>query len=130
MNTSLTILSILGLFLSCYALYVEWKTKTTRHYKPLCNFGPHFSCTKAFTSPYAKLLGLPNAFYGMLFYVLMTLLAVYSLLPFMFYLSIIACIGSLGLAYLSYYKLKNFCIVCTSTYIINILLLIISYQYF
>ena len=130
MNSTLFILSVLGLFLSCYALYVEWKTKKTRHYHAICDFSNHFSCSTAFTSPYGKLFGLPNAFYGILLYTLLTLLSVYALIPFIFYLAVLACISSVGLAYISYYKLKNFCAVCTSIYIINIALLLVSYQHF
>ena len=128
MILSLFLLSILGLFLSCYALYIEWKTRTTSHYQALCDLAQHVSCTKAFTSPYGQLLGLPNAAYGACFYIITAFLASSNLTSYLFYLSIAAFLGTLLLAYFSYYKMKNFCVVCSSIYLINIALLIISYR--
>ncbi len=128
MNPTLTILSILGFILSCYAFYVEWKTHTTKKYRAVCDINDHMSCSAAFTSSYGKLLGIPNSILGILCYITLVLLLFLNLTTLFFYVTLLSCIASAGLAYILYFKMKNFCIVCSSIYLVNILLLIISYQ--
>ncbi len=124
----LIILLLLGVLLSCYALYAEWRAKKNKKYSAICDIGKSASCTKAFTSRYGKLLGLPNAFYGLVFYIAMFLFAFYGLLEFVFYGAAVSMIVTLILAYVLYVKMKNFCLVCNLIYIVNILLLIFSYR--
>ncbi|MBS3066099.1 hypothetical protein J4229_03590 [Candidatus Pacearchaeota archaeon] len=88
----------------------------------------NISCTKAFSSKYGRLLGKSNSFYGMLFYPLIFLLAQLNLFGFIFLISIFSFLGTVCLAYLSYVKLKTFCLVCTGIYLVNVLLLFLSYK--
>jgi len=126
MQTEIIILSILGFILSSYALSIEKKFKKSK-YKPACDINDKISCTKALTSSYAKLFKIKNSILGIFFYILIIVLAITNQIQTIFYLAIAATAGSVFLAYISYFKLKTICIVCTSIYIINILLLIISY---
>ncbi len=122
------VLALLGLLLSCYALYVEWKFHQKKKYHALCDISSAVSCTKAFSSPYGRLFKLPNAFYGVLFYVSVFLFAFYGLPTFVFYGAVLSMLATFVLAYLSYVKMKNLCLVCSSIYVVNILLLIFSYR--
>ncbi|KAG8509956.1 Vitamin K epoxide reductase complex subunit 1-like protein 1 [Galemys pyrenaicus] len=42
--------------------------------------------------------------------------------------SIVSVVGSLYLAYILYFVLKEFCIICVITYVLNFILLIINYK--
>ena len=126
---AIQITAFIGLLFSAYALYVEKKTKKSTSYKAACDISDNISCTKAFKSKYAKMAGMPNSFYGILFYILIIILTWYNNIMIILFLSVFAVIGTLYLAYISYFKLKNLCVVCTSIYLINFLLLTLSYQY-
>lgn len=127
MTQAIFIISIIGLLLSIYALYVERKNKREKLYKPICDISDKISCTKAFSSPYGKFIGLPNSLMGIIFYLIVIALAFYNQTQHLLYLSIVAMLGSLYLAYTSYIKMKNFCLVCSAIYLVNLLLLIFSY---
>lgn len=42
--------------------------------------------------------------------------------------SIVSVAGSLYLAYILYFVLKDFCVICVATYLLNFILLIINYK--
>ena len=128
MVTLIQIISIIGFLLSIYALYVEIKSSKNREYKAICDLRENMSCNKAFSSKYGKTAGLSNSIYGIFFYIIIFLLSYYSYNNLIFYLAVFSFLGSIYLAYISYSKLKNFCLVCTAVYIVNILLLISSYK--
>jgi len=121
------VLAIVGLLLSIYSVYVKKKISKIKNYKALCDISKNVSCTKAFSSKYGSLVSLPNSVYGIFFYLIIIFLANYGLFSFIFYLSLIATIGSIYLAYVSYFKLKNYCVVCGGVYVINFLIFIFSY---
>lgn len=125
---TLAALAVAGLMLSIYALYVGEKAARARNYKPLCDVSRTISCTRAFTSRYSRMAGLPNAAYGILFYAAALMLALYSSYDYLFYLAIAGVTASVYLAYLSHIKLRTFCVVCSSTYAVNALLLLVSYM--
>uniref|UniRef100_A0A8C9GTE8 vitamin-K-epoxide reductase (warfarin-sensitive) n=1 Tax=Piliocolobus tephrosceles TaxID=591936 RepID=A0A8C9GTE8_9PRIM len=69
--------------------------------------------------------------WGLIFYILQLLLgmtasAVAALI--LMTSSIMSVMGSLYLAYILYFVLKEFCIICVVTYVLNFLLLIINYK--
>ncbi|HIH38588.1 vitamin K epoxide reductase family protein [Candidatus Woesearchaeota archaeon] len=122
------ILGILGLLLSLYALYIEKRAEKQKGYKAACDFNNKMSCTKAFTSKYGKTFGLPNSVYGMAFYLLIIILSFFNQVRIIQVLAFLAVLGSCCLAYMLYVKLRDVCIVCTAIYIVNILLLILSFR--
>jgi vitamin-K-epoxide reductase (warfarin-sensitive) len=74
-------ISLVGLGLSCYSLYVELQLETDNDYVALCDITPRISCTKVFKTTYAKGFGIidklvgvdhwlnqPNPVYGTAFY--------------------------------------------------------------
>ncbi|XP_034820113.1 vitamin K epoxide reductase complex subunit 1-like protein 1 isoform X1 [Pan paniscus] len=76
-------------------------------------------------------LNQPNSVFGLIFYILQLLLgmtasAVAALI--LMTSSIMSVVGSLYLAYILYFVLKEFCIICIVTYVLNFLLLIINYK--
>jgi len=120
------VIAFVGFLLSVYSYYVEWKTSKVKDYKPLCDIRENISCGKVFNSPYGKTFGVSNSIGGIFFYIVIFFLVLYNL-KYVFYLSILSVLGSIYLAYVSYIKLKNFCLVCTGIYVVNILLLYFSY---
>nr|XP_019574071.1 PREDICTED: vitamin K epoxide reductase complex subunit 1-like protein 1 [Rhinolophus sinicus] len=76
-------------------------------------------------------LNQPNSVFGVIFYILQLLLgmtasAVAALI--LMTSSIVSVVGSLYLAYILYFVLKEFCIICVVTYVLNFILLIINYK--
>ncbi|KAG9492622.1 hypothetical protein GDO78_000887 [Eleutherodactylus coqui] len=73
----------------------------------------------------------PNSVFGLIFYLLqillgMTVSAVAALV--LMTTSIVSVVGSLYLAYILYFVLKDFCVICVTTYLLNFILLIINYK--
>lgn len=112
-----------GLLVSLYAWYVE-RRFGEKSYKPACDISENVSCTKAFTSRYGRLFGIPNSVLGVVFYTAMFVLAWFGYAQLVLYAAIFAMLGTLYLAYISYFVQKNFCLVCWSVYVVNIVLLL------
>ncbi|MBI2577028.1 vitamin K epoxide reductase family protein [Candidatus Woesearchaeota archaeon] len=127
-ETTVEVLALLGFVISYYSLYVEKRFAQEKNYKPICDINDRISCSKAFTSKYGKFAGIPNPYLGFVFYLAVFLLAANGFAMAVFWLSAISLAGSLYLAYLQYFKVKTFCLVCTSLYVINILLAVYSYK--
>ena len=118
------IISLIGFFLSVYAYSVEKRSKS-RGYKAACDINSKISCTKNFNSKYGRLFGISNSLIGMIFYCFVIVL-MYIKPEAILYLASLSVFGSLYLAYLQFFKVRSFCIVCISVYLVNILLLIFS----
>jgi len=126
----LQILAVLGFLVSLYSYAVERKAKQHIGYKAICDIKESMSCTKAFTSPYGKILGVSNALGGLFFYALLFVLTLFDFRQYLFYLTLASFFGTMYLAYVSYIKMKNFCVICHIIYIINILLLVFATRVF
>jgi uncharacterized membrane protein len=114
-----------GFLISLYALIVRHKVLQSASYSPLCDIRANISCSKALGSRYGKTLGIPNPLAGLFFYAFLFLLS-FGYMHLTLYPAAAAVLFSLYLAYISYIKQKNFCLVCTFTYLVNIALLIIA----
>lgn len=121
------IISLLGLALSWYAYNVEQYAGRKKGYFPLCDINSKISCTKALTSEYRKTFGVANTSYGIIFYLLVFALACIGEIQYILIISAFGVIASFYLAYLQYFKIKTFCLVCSATYLVNIALLVFSY---
>ena len=119
-------LSAAGIVLSVYALYVKQRAAGSKTYKPLCDVNKYISCTTAFGSKYGSIAVLPNPFYGIIIYGLLILLDYLNSYLLMTLLSFGCVVGSVWLAYVSYVTQKNFCLVCTTIYLINIAIFVLS----
>ncbi|ESO97314.1 hypothetical protein LOTGIDRAFT_115113 [Lottia gigantea] len=136
------LLCALGMGLCVYTLHVEISKENDKSYTAYCDISDLISCSRVFTSRYGRGFGLidrvlgkdsilnqPNSVFGMAFYTFQTILAfnsgyVGSVVQLV--ASIISNIGSVYLAYILYFVLQDFCIVCISTYVVNLLLLFVS----
>uniref|UniRef100_A0A0A9XZ81 vitamin-K-epoxide reductase (warfarin-sensitive) n=1 Tax=Lygus hesperus TaxID=30085 RepID=A0A0A9XZ81_LYGHE len=135
---------LMGFVLSLYTYIVELNIHYNHDYVAMCDLSEHMSCSKAFTSQWGtgfgfvgKLLGedsafnQPNSVPGMLFYVLVFLLSFPDRVLFaaaLVFQSVLANIISVYLAYILYFLLHDFCIICVSTYVTNATLLYLSYH--
>ncbi|XP_062514292.1 vitamin K epoxide reductase complex subunit 1-like protein 1 [Corticium candelabrum] len=135
------VLCVAGLCLSAYALYIEIEKHRDASYRPLCDISEGVSCTKAFLSEYGRGFGIigsllgkdsmlnqPNAAFGMIFYCIFIFIGL-TRSAFLETVGLVLAIGSCIVSvYLSYvlYLLKDVCIVCMATYIMNFLLMLVT----
>ncbi len=122
---ALAIVSFFGFLLSAYAFIVERRYERDRKYRAACDLSRIISCTKAFSSRYGKLLGISNSIIGIGYYLMLSIFLVLDQKEFLIYLIFPAFFASLFLAYLSFIKMKNFCLVCTAIYLVNTALFIL-----
>lgn len=118
------VLSTIGFIVALYTYLVEQKVKSTPDYQPACDISDRISCSRVMKSPYSNLLFFSNAFLGIAYYALVFILALFNAKKLLLIASIGSCFYTLFLAYILYFKIKSFCILCTSTYLINFALLI------
>ena len=128
-SMNLIVLSCLGLGISLYAAYAFAQLKKNPAYRAVCDISDKVSCTKTMVSPYGSCFGISLVYIALGFYALILGLVLLKAYALVFVLSLISVLVSGYLAYLQYWKMKLFCLICTSLYIINILLLMISYGY-
>jgi vitamin-K-epoxide reductase (warfarin-sensitive) len=119
-------LAAVGFCISLYTYLLEKKVKAAPDYKGFCDLSDTISCTKPMKTQYANLFYYSNAFIGMVFYLVVILLAYFKATSLLILATTAACAFSALLAYFLYFKIKSFCLLCTSLYIINILLLLLS----
>ena len=103
----------------------------------LCNFSDVINCDIVNKSIYSEVVGIPVALLGMLFYVFMMWLSYH--LAFrddgnsisekaIVYLSGFGVLYSLSLGIFVFYKLHAICPVCVTSYIIVIIMFILSFK--
>ncbi|XP_050408303.1 vitamin K epoxide reductase complex subunit 1-like protein 1 [Patella vulgata] len=139
------LINLLGICVSMYALRIELKKEADPTYRAACDFNSRMSCSKVLTSKYSKgfgivgvlfgedhLLNQRNCNLGILFYTVQILLA---FLPnpavcsrLLLCCSIAGGIGSVYLALILFIVLKDVCLVCITTYIINGALMYLNYS--
>nr|ABF18247.1 vitamin K epoxide reductase complex subunit 1 [Aedes aegypti] len=137
-------LSFAGFLLSLYTSYVEIRAERDHSYEAMCDISERISCTKVFTSPYGRGFGLvgpllgedsplniPNGFFGIFYYFLVAGLSFSNSIRLTrptTYLIGLSNLMSIYLAYLLYFVLEDLCIVCVSTYAVNLVSLILVVQ--
>ncbi|XP_063285150.1 vitamin K epoxide reductase complex subunit 1-like protein 1 [Pelobates fuscus] len=131
-----------GIGLSLYALHVETSRESDAGYRALCDINPSISCSKVFTSRWGRGFGLvekilgpqslanqPNSVFGILFYGLQILLGFagsVSAAVTLLVTSLMSIGGSVYLAYILFYVLEDFCVICITTYVLNFSLLLLN----
>ncbi len=130
MIIALRLIIALGLILSLYSFYVEKKIAKNKKYSPLCDISSKASCKKSFTSKYGHIFLVSNSLLGIGFYLVALLLTFSSFASLIFYMALPSMLMTLYLAYISFFIQKNFCLVCTSIYLVNILVLILANKLF
>jgi vitamin-K-epoxide reductase (warfarin-sensitive) len=122
------ILAGLGFLLALYTLYLHWKSKHEVNYKAVCDLSDRMSCMKSIRSDEGKIFGIPNGAYGIGFYAAIYLTTFPQLQNYLLPLAVLGVLFSLYFAYQLYFRVKTFCVVCTSIYLVNILLLVLASQ--
>ncbi|XP_069508002.1 vitamin K epoxide reductase complex subunit 1 [Ambystoma mexicanum] len=133
-----------GIVLSVYAYHVETSKESDASYRALCDINPSISCSKVFTSRWGRGFGLlehlfgrqslvnqPNSVFGVLFYSLQILLGFSGTARAAITLvctSVVSLIGSLYLAYILFFVLSDFCVICVTTYALNFSLFLLNYK--
>lgn len=133
-----TVLGLFGLVASTYAVYLE-RNAGNEGFNPFCNLGEGRNCLTAVTSEYSHLLrhfgvvqagslwDVSNAVIGLLYYG--TILG-YPLRPYAHFfrrnvylvLSLFASVTSLYLGCILFFVLKDLCVVCITTHVVNFLI--------
>ncbi len=117
---------LLGLGASSASSYVHYKLLTDPSYTSFCDVNPAVSCTQAYLSRYGSVWGVPVALAGVLFFVLVLLLAGIggsraagraSAAAYLFPLSAIGLAVVLYLGWASYFQLHTVCLLCATTYV-------------
>lgn len=137
-------LAVVGFVISLYGYVTERKVKQDPSFKPACDISDKISCSKAMLSPYANILFLSryevamepheNSFYfstfslALIYYAFAGLFALLNLSEIIFFAALASCILSCYLAYLLFFKIKTLCILCTSLYLVNFLMLFFAYK--
>lgn len=118
------LIALIGFAISLYSYYLEQKLKNDENFKASCDINDRISCTRPMLTPYSHFFYFSNSILGMIFYAAVALLAFFGFSKLVLVLAIGGMIASCVLAYLLYFEIKSFCMVCTSLYIVNILLLV------
>lgn len=125
--TNIQVVSLVGLLLSVYAYYVEVRVQKDASYKAICDLNNRVSCTRVLKSGYGHMFGISNAIPGMIFYLMMFALSGYGLSMYLFWLALASFLFSIYLGYILYFKVKSFCLICNGIYLVNVILLVLSY---
>jgi vitamin-K-epoxide reductase (warfarin-sensitive) len=123
------VLAAVGFCISVYTYFLEKKIKEQPNYKPVCDLSDRISCSKPMKSPYASIFYFSNAVVGIAYYLMIIVLALLQMHSLLLFATAAGCIFSAFLAYLLYFKIKSLCLLCTTLYVINILLLILAIRY-
>uniref|UniRef100_A0AAF6YGJ2 vitamin-K-epoxide reductase (warfarin-sensitive) n=1 Tax=Bos taurus TaxID=9913 RepID=A0AAF6YGJ2_BOVIN len=121
-------LCLAGLVLSLYALHVKAARARDRDYRALCDVGTAISCSRVFSS---SILNQSNSIFGCIFYTLQLLLGCLQgrWASVLLRLScLVSLAGSVYLAWILFFVLYDFCIVCITTYAINVGLTVLSFR--
>ncbi|XP_007530098.2 vitamin K epoxide reductase complex subunit 1 [Erinaceus europaeus] len=137
-------LCVAGVAVSLYALHVKAERARNPDYRALCDVGTAISCSRVFSSRWGRGFGLveqvlgqdsilnqSNSIFGCIFYTLQLLLGCLrsrwaSILLVLSSLASLA--GSVYLAWILFFVLHDFCIVCITTYAINVGLTVLSFR--
>lgn len=123
----LLLVAIVGLLISVYGITVEKNVLQNEQYKAACDLSDMVSCTRSFVSPYNKLLGISNIWAAFLFYCAVIVLIFMNAIGLLFLLTCIGFVASLIFAYILYFKMRTICLICSSLYCINIVLMVLAY---
>lgn len=132
------VISLIGFVLSIILGQVGINTLTDPNYHSFCNINEAFNCEAVALSKYANHFGIPNFIYGILYYAVLLMAGCYCLLDkknslpnifvYIFWLSVVSMIISIYLFAISLFIIKSKCILCMGVYIVNILLLVVSFM--
>ncbi len=122
---SIYILSFVGILICIYLLYAHFADVSVA-----CPRVGIIDCANVLTSQYSSILGIPVPFFGMAFFILMS---VFTFLKKELYLLVLSILGVLSVMYLVYVEfalIHSVCLWCSSIHVITLLLFFISVYLF
>jgi uncharacterized membrane protein/protein-disulfide isomerase len=131
----LLVFAALGLGASSMSSYIHYKLLTDSSYTSLCDVNPALSCSEAYLSPYGSLWGVPVALAGVIFFVVVLLVAGVGARPTSAardsaaaYIFALSSIGLAVVVYLAWasFQLRTLCMFCATTYVAVIAIFVIS----
>ena len=131
----LLVFAALGLGASSMSSYIHYKLLTDSSYTSLCDVNPALSCSEAYLSPYGSLWGVPVALAGVIFFMVVLLVAGVGARPTSAaresaaaYIFALSSIGLAVVVYLAWasFQLHTLCLFCATTYVAVIAIFIIS----
>ena len=120
-------IAFVGIVVSLYGIFVERKLQQNPHYKAACDISEKISCTRPMTSSYANIFGISNSAASALYYLSVIVIACVGNLYILRIMTGIGLIVTICFAYILYFKIKSFCLICNTLYVINIVLFSICY---
>ncbi|NXO05112.1 VKORL protein, partial [Rhinopomastus cyanomelas] len=138
-------LCVAGAALSLWSLHVGRERARDPHYRAGCDLGPAMSCSRVFGSRWGRGLGLvepllgpdssfnlSNGVIGVFFYLLQGVLGTgwvpgRGATAVLLGTSGTSVLASVWLGWVLAFELQDLCLVCVSTYLINILLLLLNW---
>jgi len=124
---AMIILALCGFLISSYSFFIELRLKKDRNYKPACDLSDYVSCSTPVMSEYGKIFGFSNALTGIIYYFLIIFSVIMRLPYVVFVLAVTGLFVSFFLAWLLYFRIRTFCLLCSLTYVVNIILAILSF---
>ncbi len=126
--------SLLGIVGSLIATHQYFQIlQTGFETKSFCNINEFINCDVAYASSEAKLLGVPVSWLGFIFYLWNALLALWILFKktneetiagFGWLLTLFGVLFSIYKAYISIVELHVLCLICSSMYLVNLMLFV------
>ena len=132
-------LSVIGMIASAYSTYEHYQLLSESSKGSFCDISAEVSCSAVNSSPYSEVMGIPTAFMGLIWFIVLVILcyAVESkhkfCKPAPFYLfawSIIGLLTIIWLVYAELFLIGAICLVCTVVHILVIIILFLSYKVF
>lgn len=130
------ICALVGLGASVAAAYTHYRLLSDPSYTSFCDVNGTVSCTQAYLSRFGSFRGVPVALFGVLWFVVATLLTVTGMTArdtvredvpgYLFVMSTLALAAVLYLGYASFVLLKTVCVLCLTTYAAVIGLFLVS----
>lgn len=121
------ILAVIGFVLSVYAFYVRKKTLRDKKYKALCDFNDKFVCSEVLSSKEGAVVGISNSVMGVLYYGIILFLTIGGGWPSeLKFISGVGVLASIYLAFTLLTRVKKSCLLCISSYLINVLIFIFA----
>ena len=124
-------LAVVGLLDSAYLAISHYRNYADIGYQSFCAISRAVNCDTVSQSPYALLLDLPVAVWGIIGYAFLLILLLFTtgreankkrIWSLIFWLSLAFTCGSVILALISTFRIRSYCIMCIVTYGVNFLL--------
>ena len=131
------ILSIIGMIDSAYLTYEHYQLLSNIGEGSFCDISEELSCSTVNSSPYAEVMGIPMAFLGLVWFIVVIILA-YALESkhkfwkaaplYLFLWSILGLLSVFWLVYAELFLIGSICILCTLAHVLIIIILFLSYK--